>query len=75
MIVQELLVETAKKQALSGKRAFAQALVWIMAKDREEGLALKQNNPLHGKATEIRCNKLLFKGRVYFRQRITSLGV
>lgn len=56
MIVQELLAETAKKLGISGKRALAQALVWMMAKDREEGLALKKNNASQERDNELRCN-------------------
>lgn len=37
-----MLTETAKANGLSGKRALAQALVWKMARDRDEGLALKR---------------------------------
>ncbi|CAM9091877.1 unnamed protein product [Ectocarpus fasciculatus] len=33
----------AKQNGMSGKRALAQALVWRMAKDREEGLTSKKN--------------------------------
>lgn len=36
----------AKQNGISGKRALAQALVWRMARDREEGLALKKNKAI-----------------------------
>ncbi|CAM9405657.1 unnamed protein product [Ectocarpus sp. 4 AP-2014] len=43
VLTKESLAEMAKLNGISGKRALAQALVWRMAKDREEGLASKKN--------------------------------
>ncbi|CAN0080547.1 unnamed protein product, partial [Scytosiphon promiscuus] len=46
IITKESLTEMAKANSLTGKRALAQALVWKMARDRDEGLALKRNKTL-----------------------------
>lgn len=54
--VQELLVETAKQQGISGKRALAQALVWIMRRDQEEGLAAKKIGVAQNKEEDFRCS-------------------
>lgn len=46
----------AKQNGISGRRALAQALVWRMARDREEGLASKKNKTFHdsGKDFDVR---------------------
>lgn len=53
--IQELLVETAKQHGISGKRALAQALVWIMRRDQEEGLAAKKIGVAQSKEEDFRC--------------------
>lgn len=52
--MQGLLAETAKRNGMSGKRSLAQALVWTMARDREEGLLDKKNKVLRDNANECR---------------------
>ena len=52
-ILQESLAETAKKNEITGKRALAQALVWRMARDREEGLALKKDKAIQNNERDI----------------------
>lgn len=54
VVIQDTLVETAKQNGISGKRALAQALVWTMARDREEGLLAKQNKAVQDKDGEFR---------------------
>lgn len=45
----------AKQNGIAGKRALAQALVWRMARDREEGLALKKNKAIqHNEKFDLR---------------------
>lgn len=53
---QEVLAEIAKQNSISGKRALAQALVWKMSRDREEGLALKKGKAIrdNDKGIDIR---------------------
>lgn len=43
----------AKQNGISGKRALAQALVWRMARDREEGLALKKNKTIQDNENDV----------------------
>lgn len=52
----------AKQNGISGKRALAQALVWRMAKDREEGLASKKNKFVQDneKNIDLRCDFRFF---------------
>eukprot|EP00903_Cladosiphon_okamuranus_P016097 g14858.t2 len=56
LITKDSLAEIAKQNSISGKRALAQALVWQMERDRQEGLALKKDKAMQDneKGIEIR---------------------
>eukprot|EP00752_Nemacystus_decipiens_P011329 g10067.t1 len=53
LITKDSLAEIAKQNSISGKRALAQALVWRMSRDREEGLALKKDKAVQDNEKDI----------------------
>ncbi len=57
----------AKKNDITGKRALAQALAWRMARDREEGLALKKDKAIQDNERDIDLRLgtiLFFRGKI-----------
>lgn len=65
--LQGALADIAKQNSISGRRALAQALVWKMARDREEGLALKKGKAMQDneKGIDIRLECRCFLKEMY----------
>lgn len=75
--LQESLAEMAKKNDITGKRALAQALAWRMARDREEGLALKKDKAIQDNERHIDLRLALFSTTILFegnRHRAVYIG-